>query len=266
MNNETIKKLHKTAAIAVSVLTAVAAVCLSAGCIAIFLSGDKPFSTESVAKTFGYIQIPVYLCILATLFGFFLNFFFPVEEKKEKLGPNREMTLLRLRKTRDTENASENDKKAILSARRTSAVINGLSAFLYLAEITAYIYIVFSAGLFTRGDNSSAAITKNVTDALIIMLPFLALAIGTAFCRCMMIKALTKKECDLLSALPKKSKDADEDAEKAKNADRALSDTVIRTIIVFAAIACIVGGYISGGFSDVLAKAVAICTECIGLG
>ncbi|MBQ2892667.1 MAG: thioredoxin [Oscillospiraceae bacterium] len=39
-----------------------------------------------------------------------------------------------------------------------------------------------------------------------------------------------------------------------------------RLAILGIALVLIIGGYIAGGTADVLAKAVAICTECVGLG
>ena len=41
---------------------------------------------------------------------------------------------------------------------------------------------------------------------------------------------------------------------------------VARYLIVGAAVALVVLGIFNGGMGDVLAKAVKICTECIGLG
>ena len=40
----------------------------------------------------------------------------------------------------------------------------------------------------------------------------------------------------------------------------------IRVTLAVLALAFIVAGILNGGMADVLAKAIAICTECIGLG
>ena len=39
-----------------------------------------------------------------------------------------------------------------------------------------------------------------------------------------------------------------------------------RLAVLAVALTAIIGGFIAGGTADVLAKAVAICTECVGLG
>ena len=42
--------------------------------------------------------------------------------------------------------------------------------------------------------------------------------------------------------------------------------TVIRIVVLIAAIALMVAGLIDGGYSDVMNKATRICYECIGIG
>jgi hypothetical protein len=42
--------------------------------------------------------------------------------------------------------------------------------------------------------------------------------------------------------------------------------TVIRAVLCIAAVLLIVFGILNGGARDVLAKAVKICSECIGIG
>ncbi|MCR5118473.1 MAG: thioredoxin [Lachnospiraceae bacterium] len=44
------------------------------------------------------------------------------------------------------------------------------------------------------------------------------------------------------------------------------SKTVIRIVLVLAALGMMIIGLHEGGFSDVLNKAVRICYECIGIG
>lgn len=42
--------------------------------------------------------------------------------------------------------------------------------------------------------------------------------------------------------------------------------TVIRSILLVAALALIIYGLSCGGFKDVMSKAIRICYECIGIG
>ena len=58
-------------------------------------------------------------------------------------------------------------------------------------------------------------------------------------------------------------------APKAVNAPLPQADSNLlyaRLAILVIALALLIGGFVAGGTADVLAKAVAICTECVGLG
>ena len=71
--------------ILLGIVITIAGICLMAGCLSIYNSGDQPFSREVVAMTFSKIALPVYLCIAMIIFGFVLNFLLaPAEEHKEK--------------------------------------------------------------------------------------------------------------------------------------------------------------------------------------
>ncbi|MBQ8951365.1 MAG: hypothetical protein IJ065_09500 [Eubacterium sp.] len=45
-----------------------------------------------------------------------------------------------------------------------------------------------------------------------------------------------------------------------------MKKTVIRCIILVVALVLIIYGLMSGGFRDVMSKAIRICYECIGIG
>ena len=42
--------------------------------------------------------------------------------------------------------------------------------------------------------------------------------------------------------------------------------TIVRTVLFLLALICMVHGIMNGSMTDVLNKAIRICTECIGLG
>ena len=85
MTNETKMRILRIYSILLGVVIVIAAICLMAGCLCIYNSGDQPYSREIVAETFSKIAIPVFLCIGMIVLGFVLNFLLsPVDEKKEK--------------------------------------------------------------------------------------------------------------------------------------------------------------------------------------
>ncbi|MCQ2742430.1 MAG: hypothetical protein MJ239_03930 [Bacilli bacterium] len=102
--------------------------------------------------------------------------------------------------------------------------------------------------------------TVQVIDLLVHALPWLAislcLGIASVFLRAASFKRSAK---ELTKAL------GDKQTSILKKEDK-IALNVVRGIVIAAAIALIVVGSINGEASDVLKKASAICTECIGLG
>ena len=47
---------------------------------------------------------------------------------------------------------------------------------------------------------------------------------------------------------------------------RQISQTIVRAVLLTAAVVCIIAGIFNGGMQDVFVKAANICSECIGLG
>ncbi|MBQ3229893.1 MAG: hypothetical protein IJB49_02620 [Clostridia bacterium] len=58
----------------------------------------------------------------------------------------------------------------------------------------------------------------------------------------------------------------DKKEKSAPAAENKKALLAVRLSLLFVALAVRLFGYFSGGFNDVLTKAVNICTECIGLG
>lgn len=85
MTKETKMRILRIYSILLGAVIVIAAICLMAGCLSIYNSGDQPYSREIVAETFSKIAIPVFLCIGMIVLGFVLNFLLsPADEKKEK--------------------------------------------------------------------------------------------------------------------------------------------------------------------------------------
>ena len=108
MTKETLIRIRRIYSILLSVVIIVAGLCLIAGCITIYFSGEQPFSREVVAETFSGIAIWIYLSLGMTALSILLEIvlLFVKEEKvplKDKTnfpkyigGNNKKETLLRL--------------------------------------------------------------------------------------------------------------------------------------------------------------------------
>lgn len=85
MNKESIMRLHRIFNILFSIVLVIAGICLIAGCLSIYFSGDQPFSRESVAATFSGIAFPVYLALAMTIINIIWGLLSPTDEKKKPI-------------------------------------------------------------------------------------------------------------------------------------------------------------------------------------
>ncbi len=82
MTKETLARIKRTYDVLFSIVLVIAGICLIAGVLTIYFSGDQPFSRESVAATFSGISFPVYLCMTMTLINIIWEVISPTDEKK----------------------------------------------------------------------------------------------------------------------------------------------------------------------------------------
>lgn len=85
MNNESMVRIHRIYNIVFSIVLVIAGICLIAGCLSIYFSGDQPFSRESVAATFSGIALPVYLAIAMTVINIVWGILSPIDTKKKPI-------------------------------------------------------------------------------------------------------------------------------------------------------------------------------------
>ena len=92
-----------------------------------------------------------------------------------------------------------------------------------------------------------------------LLLPCVSVALGVGVVIASIARASVLREIAALEAAPKR-----EVVEKPKKNTRVIF-AVRAAVLVIAAVFIVIGA-LNGGLADVLAKAIAICTECIGLG
>lgn len=85
MNNESMVRIHRIYNIVFSIVLVIAGICLIAGCLSIYFSGDQPFSRETVAATFSGIALPVYLAIAMTVINILWGILSPIDAKKKPM-------------------------------------------------------------------------------------------------------------------------------------------------------------------------------------
>lgn len=234
--------------ILLSVSIVVAGICLIAGCLNIYYSGDG-YSRELVAYTFSKICIPIYICLVLVVGNFVIDAVIPFKQKP-KPAQHYNFILTNLLNIKDADGSTEYKK---LEKRKTAIKIINI-AVLVLSGIAFLIYALNSKNFHQTDINGSMinAMWK-LFDRGIVALAF---SIFTHYYNI----NITKKQIEILKALPKKEAQTEPQKQNQKTV------LIIKIAIAVIGLGVLIFGAVTGGFADVLTKAVNICTECIGLG
>lgn len=259
MTQEKVKRIHQCYGWVLTALVAVVGVLFIAACLNIYTSGPRPYSAESIALGFKQICIPVYITLLGILGGIVLNLFLPLESKRPKSPMREDAVLTRLHQKvghLEAEAQQTVDKEC-----RLRRILRIAAAVIYAALMIYPTVYVLTPEHFTVS-NLNGDIIKAV---LIVMIPAVIGLIVCWLCQ-VLVKASMRREiqcCKQVLASRKKQ------PEKLSHDSKSVSSRTlwwIRGGILAAALILIVLGIFNGGVDDVLKKAIAICTECIGLG
>jgi len=257
MKENFIRIFSLTLKILLSISIIAAGLSLIYGCLLIYYTGDAGYSANEVREVFGKIQLPVYICLGLLAVSIIYHLLFPDFDKKlkNKVSPKAKLILLLTKK--DFEKAEAQVINAFNKEDKKKKAVNIISAF-----AVAILNFVFLSFAVNPKNFDTSLINDSVIKAMYLLLPCLA----GMFVTLTSAKLLTDKFCnnqlELIKNLPLKAKSDTSDYEA--KADRKLY--IIRYTVLAAAVVMIIIGLATDGVYDVLAKAVNICTECIGLG
>lgn len=272
MTLDTKKRVLFIYRIVLSALLCISAVCFIVGACAIYFSTDRnPYTYESIAATFRYICVPVYLTIFAIIGGGILHLF--VGENEETVKGYREKSAL-VQATERRLNLAEIDEKysfGISKEKRIRRIHFVTNMVLYaVASIFSLVYSLIPSN-FTGDYNGS------VISLTYILLAAFCLPVALTVVRIILDSRSLDRELSLAKSGILAMKDNGiafldgTDTEKCILADfLKIKEKQItlytRIAITTIAVALIFIGVFGGGMAEVLAKAIKICTECIGLG
>ena len=252
MTQKTIKRIHQCYGwILTALIVAVGILCILA-CLGIYTSGPRPYSAESISIAFQRICIPVYIAILGIIGSILINLLLPVEKKRAKPPSRPDALLARLKLKAGILEISK-------TASRNRALLRIATAVIYaLLMVYPSIYVLNPAHFTVSNLNSDI-----IRAVLIILLPA---AIGLLLCWvCQkMINASLNREIALYKQAMASGQHSNAPTQYRDRSSRSVLYARIGILLLAAAL--IVLGIINGGVDDVLKKAIAICTECIGLG
>lgn len=255
MTKESTMRLHRIYNVLFSIVIILAGICLIIGVLTIYNSGDQPFSRESVAATFSTIAFPVYLTLVMAVISFVWEIISPSDKEKNPNAKDYPAMLSKLYEKKDFSNGEagiQAEIKALWKTRRLHIIIRTI--VLVVCSAIFLLYALNSANFHQSEINAS------MIGAMKVLVPCSLVAFAYALFVALHNEKSIQKEMELAKKLP--------DATTVEN-EIVREETRIspyRNAILTAAIILIVYGLLNGGTIDVLAKAINICTECIGLG
>ncbi len=255
MNKPSVSKGRRVLGILLSALIILCGFCLMKACLGIYLSGEKPFSRESVAVAFAPISGPIYICLGAIAATFLLDLWRPLVIKPA-VRRQTAMILARMQEKTDLNLCPEELRSAVLAQRNQRRRRTAVGLILL---------IVCSAVFLSYGANPhnfhQTQINDSMVRAMYWLLPCCLVPFSYGIWAAYRNLAGMEAEIDLLKTAPKESKITAPAEATAKEPTGTL-----RKLLLIAAIVLLVYGFCTGGTADVLTKAVNICTECVGLG
>ena len=258
------KRIHLIYSILVSASAVIAGICLIAACVKLYNFQPGSFSRESVAQAFRPIAVCVYICLALVVGGILFNIISPADPKKLQVQKQYKTILESLQNKVDFFQCDPATYKAVVhqrKLRRVHTIISyALLGFFGTVSLAACSCIIIFYAL-----NKSDEINRAIILSMTVLLPCLAIPFGYGVLASYFKKASMVKEIQLLkNALVQ---GAASDASKAAPvAERETAAKTVRYVLLGIAVIALIGGFIFGGTADVLAKAAAICTECVGLG
>lgn len=259
MSQKNREKLHLIYGIVLSAIIVLLGVCLIVSCVSIYRSGDRPFTPESISAQFKKILIPSILCDLGVVGGIVISLAFPLGDKRERPSADQKDTVRKLRKRLASYESGSYEAEKIAGKR---SIVGLFCALMCVFSAVPVLIHLLNFSNFTSDINGS------VVSLALTALPCSALAFAIGVIYSFYSKYSYERE---ISELKKELTEAVKSGAEAKPTEEAVKNNktatvVFRVVIFTVAVAFIVLGIMNGGMSDVLEKAIKICTECIGLG
>ncbi len=251
-------RLHRIYSILLSISIIIAGICLIAGCLSIYRAGEHPYSREIVAETFCKIAVPVYICLALTVAGFVWDLISPLNHNANKPVKSYSTLIERIAQKKDLNNCDHTLLISINKEKKSRKLHSVIRTIVICLSGLIFLSYALNSSNFHNSDINSSMI-----HAMLVLIPCLAVSFGYAVFVAYRNEKSLQREFDLIRRAAS-AENANDDAAATCGKHKALA--VIRIVIVLVGVAVLIYGYAAGGTSDVLTKAINICTECIGLG
>ncbi len=267
MTKERKNRIHLIYGIILSISAVAAGICFIVSAYSIYqtglAAGTQPYTVQTISAAFSRIAIPVYICLVLVLGGLVLNVILPPEKKKAAPEKNQLLILQRLRARTDLSGCGESLRASIekqQKLRRIHSFASGL-----LLGLSSVVFLAYACdGSRWAPVDQAAKINSCMVNAVFVLLICLSIPFAYTVFTAYFIRGSYAKEIELM-----RQASALSPAQGEKQPAKASKDTAViltRYAILAVALGLIVYGACNEGTLDVLAKAAAICTECVGLG
>lgn len=256
MSKQNTKRIHLIYSLIVSVLVITLGAALIASALHIYRAdptGD-PYNPDSISTHFQNIAILVYVTLGAIVGGVLLHLAFPSERAKAR--PIRDEWVLMQKAARKAGNLTPELTQKIAQQRRLRILMMVLSVFGF-----AVLMVVCGLYLVLKATFTVEHATQDIMKASIVVLSPAVLGLAIMH----LCGSKIRKSVLWQTEIYKAAAGGTVPVIKAAKDSRGII-MAVRCVIATAAVALIVLGIFNESAKDVLAKAVKICTECIGLG
>lgn len=259
MKNNKIIRIRRIFDVVLSISIILAGICLIAGCLTIYFTGEQTYSREIVAETFSSIAIPVYICLALTIISFIWELILPTPVQKQKLQKAHAFVLERLLDKKDISQCDDELSCSINKERKNRKLHIIIRTVLLCISSIAFLSYALNGNNFHQSE-----INASMIHAMWVLIPCMIIPFGYAIFTVYHNDKSLQREIELVKQVPsadnKKVESGSSDTRSEKK------ENILRYALLLVSIAILIYGFISGGTVDVLTKAINICTECIGLG
>ena len=256
-----------------SVMLAVTGALFAYRCYIIYKSGPSPFTRSSIAEAFSHVAVLTYVTVSLIVVGIAVHILLPAEEKRLKGTRSPAVVVKKLASRVDLGELNGELAAKILRERKLRRVLTWVRvALICLSATLPLIYLLNPANFPAESGRYNA----EILHGMLLYLAFLAPVAVYEAVYLFVSDASWLRERELLLEAVKLVGVSDAPMEepicpvakmRAFLTENKKPITLgVRIAFVGCAIGFIIAGVLNGGMTDVLNKAIKICTECIGLG
>ncbi len=239
-------------------------------CDIYFNGGSSPFTVAVIREHFTKILIPIIFWALLLIGGFIVWGILPIEKKAYKNDVYYTYSCLKKKIESEPVSCDENNYKEYAKRQEKINVVK------FICGLCVCICIAFSlAFILDKSNFTNLNQNLEVAKTAIYLLPFTLVSFGLVIGVAIFEKAMIKKQMPLAKTILKDKSGASDIVKTpiillknkiTKFLDNKKTISSLRIAVAIIGVGLLVFGLATGGNAGVLAKAVNICRQCIGLG